>query len=487
MSENNHPVSAETHDEHEAHAKHAAVDGAVVIDVSDDKLTAYLHITEEKFDGNPVTYKDITSTVESHGINYKPDLDKAKELIEHKSFNKKIYLSRGFSAVNGEDGTIEYFFETSSTLVPKKGEHGNVDFKDLGLVRNITEGELIAKITMPTEGTPGMDVYGQEIPPAPGKEPKFIVGQGTELFNHGTEIKAVRDGNLVWGKGGFTVEETLVIKESVDVSTGNIDFIGNVLIKGNVAENFMVKSKKNVSVNGSVTNATIIADGDINIGLGSVNSNIVAQGNVKLGFCESSKVECQGDFYSKSVIAGEVYCGGSFNATQDRGVVFGGKHTALAGFNANIIGTESYTKTQVTLGNSAVLTEERLELSNKIKDLDERTRKLLQVAEVLQEHKKNFGSLSADREAMLTTAIRSRFTFQREVKQLNERIKEIDKELEFVGEQFVVVHKNLWPGVTVRIGTELLIVDRNMQKVMIGKDSAGHLAYLPISSAKSKS
>jgi uncharacterized protein (DUF342 family) len=286
-------------------------------------------------------------------------------------------------------------------------------------------------------------------------------------------------GNLVWQKGCFSVEETLVIKENVDVSTGNVDFIGNVLVKGNVAENFTVKSKKNVTVNGSAMSATIIADGNIDISLGSVNSDIVAQGDVKLGFCESSKVECQGNFSSQSVIAGEVYCGGFFNATGGRGVVFGGKHTAIAGFTANIIGSESYTKTQVTLGNSAVLTEEKLELTNKIRDLEERTKKLLQVAEVLQEHKKSIGPLSADREAMLTTAIRSRFTFQREIKMLSMRISEIEKELDSVTDQNIYVNQHIWPGVTVRIGTELLIVDRHMTKIKIGKDPDGHLAYLP--------
>jgi hypothetical protein len=276
------------------------------------------------------------------------------------------------------------------------------------------------------------------------------------------------------------------LKESVDVSTGNIDFLGDVLIKGNVAENFTVKSKKTITVNGTVTGATLIADGNIIVALGSVNSDIIANGDVKLGFCESSKIQCQGNFSSQSVIGGEVFCGGTINLTQGRGVIFGGKHTAINGFVANNIGTESYTKTQITLGNSAVLSEEKLDLTNKIRELEERTKKLLQVAEVLQEQKKNSGPLTADREAMLTTAIRSRFTFQREVKILAARIKEIDHMLDSAGDQYIVVHKNLYPGVTVRIGTDLLIVDRSLTKVMIGKDDEGHLAYLPFTAKAAK-
>ncbi|MCL2020119.1 MAG: FapA family protein [Oscillospiraceae bacterium] len=454
------------------------IDGTASIQLSDDKMEAYLSITEERDGGNPVTYGDITSIISNYGL-VNPDVDAASVLLNEKHYGKKIRIAKGNPAKNGKDGTIQYLFETTSELVPKKGKLGEVDYKDLGLVRNITEGEIIAVITHPTEGTPGVNAIGQDIIPVAGKPANYVVGAGTAINDEGTEIKAIVSGNLVWAKNSFVIEQTLVIKEDVDVSTGNIDFIGDVLVKGNVAENFTIKSKRNITVNGTVTGATIIADGNVNIALGSINSDIVSQGDVKLGFCESSKVECKGNFSSQSVIAGEVFCGGSFNATQNRGVVYGGKHIALNGFVANIIGSENYTKTQVTLGNSAVLAEEKLELSNKIKDLEERTKKLLQVAEVLQEQKKNTGQLSADREAMLTTAIRSRFTFQREIKVLTGRIKEIETELDSAGEQYIVVHKNLWPGVTVRIGGEILIVDRHLTKVMIGKDDAGNLAYLP--------
>ncbi|MCL2107998.1 MAG: FapA family protein [Oscillospiraceae bacterium] len=455
------------------------VNGGVFVEVTEDKLHAYLYITEERDGGEPVTSDDINRVLEVDHLLSDVDYDAANQLLADKKYNKKVCVAKGYLPTHGTDGTINYLFDPSNTLVPKKGSTGEVDYKDLGLVRNITKGEIIAEITQPTTGEEGQNVYGQPLMPVAGKPVRYIVGTGTELTETETEIIAAVSGNLTWAKDRFTVSETLVIPENVDVSTGNIDFIGNVVVKGNVAENFSVKSKLSVSVNGTVTNATVIAGGDVMIALGSVNSDIIAQGTVKLGFCESSRIECKRDFISQSVIGGEVFCAGEFNATGGRGVVFGGKYTALSGFNANIIGTENYTKTQITLGNSAVLSEEKVDITDKIKDLEDRTKKLLQVAEVLNTQKKSQGQLSADREAMLTTAIRSRFTFQREVKQLNKRLEEIESELESAGDQSVIVHKHLWPGVVIRVGTELLIVDRHMTSVLIGKDQEGVLSYLP--------
>ena len=455
------------------------VNGGVIINITEDKLSAFLHITQEKDGGEPITFEEITREIDSLKIAVNVDYESIKKLLDEKRYNKKICIAQGSLPTHGKDGRIHYLFEPTSELVPKKGKTGEVDYKDLGLVRNITAGEVIAEIVFPEDGKDGENVFGHPLPAIPGKPAKYGVGNGTALTEDESQIKSTLSGNLSWAKDRFVVNETLVISENVDVATGNIDFIGNVVIKGFVAEGFSVKTKMSVTVNGTVTGAEIIAGGDVIIALGIINSNITAQGTVKLGFCQNSKVECQGDFFCQSVIGGEVFCAGEINVVGGKGVILGGKHTALSGFSANVIGTENYTKTQITLGNSAVLTEEKLDLEHKIRDLEERTKKLLQVAEVLQEHKKNLGQLPPDREAMLTTAIRSRFTFQREIKQLYKRIEEIDKELGMAGDQFVVVHKHIWPGVTVRVGTELLIVDRHLTSVLIGKDAGGTLAYLP--------
>ena len=65
--------------------------------------------------------------------------------------------------MNGVDGTIEYYFKKESTFKPIEDENGNVDYKNLGLVRNIYHGTPIAKITPPTEGTPGTDIMGKSV------------------------------------------------------------------------------------------------------------------------------------------------------------------------------------------------------------------------------------------------------------------------------------------------------------------------------------
>lgn len=96
---------------------------------------------------------------------------------------------------------------------------------------------------------------------------------------------------LVYTNGSFCIEESLLIRGDVDVSSGNIDFIGDIMVKGNVMEGFSVTSKKNVTIFGTVTNGTVTADGDITIKLGSINSKLRSEkGSIKLDFCQNSSV-----------------------------------------------------------------------------------------------------------------------------------------------------------------------------------------------------
>ncbi|MDR1755291.1 MAG: FapA family protein, partial [Eubacterium sp.] len=427
-----------------------------------------------------ITIDDVKNELRLADVVHGIDLNAAVEIIEGKQYNRKVCIARGSRPTDGLDGRIQFYFKPSSELAPKDKKYGEVDMKDLGMVTNILANTPIAKIEPPTNGSDGYDVFGKTLPARTGKEIKYSIGAGTMLVSEGTVVIAEFDGNLRWMKDHFVVEDTLVIGGDVGVATGNIEFIGNIVIKGEVKENFTVTSKKNITVGSFVSGATLVADGDINIGLGGVNSDITAKGNIKLNFCENSKISCQGDFTVQSCILSEVFCAGVMNVSAGKGAVVGGKYTALQGFNANILGSETYVKTSVTLGNGAVIAEEKLSLEERVDELESNLKKLLQIATILQEHKQKFGPLPAERESMLASAIRSRFTFQREINQIKLRIKEIDHELKQTADLSVVVRKQLFPGVTVRIGTEILQVRESYIRTAVRLAKSGSIECVPI-------
>ncbi|MDR0221925.1 MAG: FapA family protein [Oscillospiraceae bacterium] len=457
-----------------------SVDGAIRIDVGDDFMSAYMNISGPVRGGKEITVSDAMEAVRNSSVLIEFERDAIVSLINNKEYNKRICIVQGQPPENGLHGTVSYRFDRFKVLAPQEDEKGAMDYKNLGLVHNIVAGTVIADITKETEGEDGFDIRGNALKATPGQKAKYAVGKGTYLNEDETQIIAEIDGNITWQKDRFTVEDTITIKEDVGSSTGNIDFIGDVVVKGNVMENFVVVSKKNVTIGGNATNAKIIADGSVEIKTGSINSSISAKGNVKIGFCENSKIECGGDLSSASFVACDIFCNGVVFATTGKGVIVGGRMTSLKGISANTIGSESFLKTRLTLGNDAILSEEKLSLEKEEANLTEQIGKLIQIIDMLNAHKKQAGSLSSEREDMLSSAIRTRFKYSNDIKLIKRRIEEIDTSILSSYNLYIEARKEIWPNVVIRIGTLQMKVENKNVRCRVYMNNAGEIEYKPI-------
>ncbi len=280
---------------------------------------------------------------------------------------------------------------------------------------------------------------------------RFTLGRGTALTEDGTQIVATVDGNLSYSKGCFNVDETLLINGDVSNATGNIDFIGNVIIKGNIFEGFRVASKKDITINGTATKAELNAGGNIHVKIGCINCNIQCKGNARIGFCENSKIHCEGNLESSSFIGGEAFAGKSINVI-GKGKIVGGKYTALENIEASTIGNENYIKTYITLGNNAVLSEEREYDQRHIEELEDKFEQLGKIMTTLAEMARAT-KLPPEREQMKVEVMKSRFQIQGELRRLRVRMAEIDAALERKQNLSVSCQKAFYPGVTIRINS----------------------------------
>ena len=117
-----------------------------------------------------------------------------------------------------------------------------------------------------------------------------------------------------------------------------------------------------------------------------------------------------------------------------------------------MIGSESYAKTVITLGNNAVLSEEMESHKHKIAELEDKLDQLGKIVTALAEMAK-VSKLTPEREQMKVEAMRSRFQIQGEIKRLNARIAEIETTLERKQNLSISCKKAFYPGVTLRINS----------------------------------
>lgn len=453
------------------------VHAAAEISVDPNYTTAFMTISAPQNGGTEMTFEKAIAALQGKNVSYGINENSVRKLVESKHYDESVCVARFTPPENGENGDIRYLFSTDNTLAPVENEDGTVDFRNLGLVRNITRGTVIAEITLPTEGTPGKDLMGRPVPQKKGVPATYGVGKGTELTDEGTRIIASIDGNLRFDGGKFIVDEELVIGDDIDVSIGNIDFIGNVTIRGSVSEGFSVTSKKNIVVNGLVVGATLTADGSITVRTGCVNAKVQATGEIRMGFCENSVVRSDTYVESGSFIGGEVYSGGKINATA-KGIMVGGKYTALDDIEAGTIGSESYVRTLVTVGNNAILSEERDTLQRTIPELEGKLDGMNKILEALTAFAKT-AKLSPEREQMRTDVIRSKLKVQQEIRKASNRIERINEAL-MVQQTFTVsVRKAFFPGVTLRINDCLTNINTPLSRCKATIDNA-EITFKPL-------
>lgn len=458
------------------------VDSTVAVNVLSNGSECYITVEPPKNGGAEITEAAIMEVLDKNNVKYGLDTDMIKSIVIDKRYSSKLPVARWTPPVNGNDGTITYRFETVVKNAPVEDEHGFVDYKNLGLIRTVHKGDVIADITMPTDGEPGTDVRGKPLRQIVGKKAKYTVGTNTSVTEDGLQIISNVDGNINYRGGAFHVDQVVTVQGDVDASVGNITFVGDVVVKGEVLEGFKISSNANIIVAGNVNGATLEADGDIVIKKGCINSNIVAHGSVTANFCEYSDIKCDGDLNSTNFVVCDVYCGGTITTKGNNGGLLGGKYTCLNSVELSNIGTKNYIPTMLTIGDNALLSEEKEAVQKQIDRVKESLDKVLLIIEFLHNKKKELSPkpLPPDKEEILGTSRRQKVLYNVEINNLNKRIEEIN--ISLANRQYLSVGCKgyIYPGVKIIINDAVFKAEAEYvrTKITLGEDGEIYAAPL---------
>ncbi len=130
-----------------------------------------------------------------------------------------------------------------------------IDFRAVSAFVIVRKGDAIGSIREATDGTDGLGVNGQIIPAKKGKSSPVKIGNGIEI--RAGQAVAAFDGVLTHRIDLVEISPTLEIRDDVGYETGNIDFPGDVVVKGGVKDLFVVKGGGAITVHKLVEASTI--------------------------------------------------------------------------------------------------------------------------------------------------------------------------------------------------------------------------------------
>ena len=365
-----HPESENTGTEKVDHI----LDPYFEITVSDGQAKAYIQKIKE-FDDNCPEPKvaDLLDLLRQKQISYGILNDAAIEAWISTAFAEKIIIARGEKPVYGQDGRIEYHFKTNYTNPGKINADGSIDFRERGDIPYVLKGDVLAEKTLPKEGRPGVSVTGIPIPANEAADPVFLAGPGAELSENKLSIHAAVGGQPHCDAlGTLSVNPELLIPGDVDFETGNIDFKGNIIVKGIIKGGFSVKGINLTAT--EIEGASIELLGDLNVSLGITHATIYAHGNINAKFIDHSTVRgFQNLVIQREIFDSDILLSG--NCQNPTGHIISSRISAKLGIEAGKIGTPSSTPCKLKIGvDSHIETlkkemDETLEKSVKTSDL----------------------------------------------------------------------------------------------------------------------
>ncbi|MDR1390262.1 MAG: FapA family protein [Treponema sp.] len=384
-----------------------ANDSMVSVDITADEMKAYITVQPPGRGGCDIPVETYLSFLRNNKVIYGVDENLLSKFADRPTYKEPVQVGFGDRPSDGRDSRIQYNFETDMSRVRlREGANGRVDFKDLNIIQNVVEGQPLA-VRIPSEtGTVGRTVTGKVIPAKNGKEIPLPLGKNVHVGDDGATIIADMNGQVVVSGGKINVEPVYTVQGNVNIKTGNIIFLGTVIITGNVEDGFSVKAAGNIEVDGTVEKAELDAEGDIIVhqGITGKSTGLIRAGrSIWARFIENAQVEAGNMVVvSDGIINSQVDAFKRIICQGKRASIVGGRLRATEEINAKSLGSPtSGTETICEVGFDP-RSKTQLETLNAKKESAEKQLEEIQLnIQTLINIKKQRKSLPEDKEAYL--------------------------------------------------------------------------------------
>lgn len=324
-------------------------EGHYRIRISEDEMEAFLEVAGGEAELNRT---EILKALRNHDIVYGILYDEIENMIHQKNLRKPVLIARGKPTIGGEDGRYEFFFRTQVARTPKELEHGNVDYRNVEWFETVQEGQKLAYYHSATPGENGITVTGKNIPAKRGREQSILTGSGFKRMPDGKTYISLMQGIVTLHE--FCLEvANLLIMDKVNLSTGNVNFRGNVYVKGNVGSGTRIQADGDVFVKGFVESAEIVCGGNavLRQGMNASGNGYINAGKDVIGyFFEATEVYAKGNIQGDYFLNCRLYAEEKVIASGKKGMLAGGSTFAEKGLRVYTLGNQAGLFTQVKLG-----------------------------------------------------------------------------------------------------------------------------------------
>ncbi len=436
-------------------------DARYELQVYEDGLSAVLIIRPPRLGGAPPKKAEIKRELGEKQITEGIHWEVIENMIENEIYNEPTEIARGRPPETGEPGEIELFFEANPT--PSfEDENGRVDYRELNLINNVEEDELLARINPPTPGRPGLTVRSEKIEAEPGEEKELEAGENVRCEEN--DFYAEISGSASLNGRELSVQNVYIVEGDVDYSTGNIEFDGTVQIEGNVHDRFKVKATGDIVVEQGVGKSYMQSDQDIIIkeGIrGKGEAQVNARGNVITEFIEQAGVIAQENIVvGEMILHSRVDAGKGIYLKGGRGLITGGEVRAAEYIIAEEVGSIGTSETRLEAGIDPGYFRNVAKIEGRIINQKEKLDKIERAINSLQGR----GELGEEDEKKLEKLVSNQERLQRNIENFTEEKESLVKQATLRKDALISVAGTVHTGTRIGIGADYKLIRASDQE-----------------------
>lgn len=335
-------------------------DSKIAVELSADAMSASLVLEKEEGAGLPLGPEAVNKALADAKVVRGIDAMAVADALSAAAADGKagpIVVARGEPPVAGDSFGVRWLVHLASGKGVTVKEDGKADFKNQDRFTSVEEGTPIVEVTKQgSEGRAGFDVTGKVIDPQKASSVEIAHDDSVreEPIEGGVRLVAARTGEISFDGTMLSVNALHALKGDVGLSTGNINFPGEVRVSGSVKAGFAVIGGGDVSIGEVAEAALVSAGGKAVIGQGVIGGGkgvVRARRGIEAAFVEQATLLAVEDVRVKNgCLQCQVKTNGKLRLVGEKGHLIGGICRSRFGVEAVNIGSERGTRTEISFG-----------------------------------------------------------------------------------------------------------------------------------------
>lgn len=288
-----------------------------------------------------------------------------------------------------------------------------------------------------------------------------------------TSLYAEASGQLFFDGQQIFIKDTLTISGDINSTMGKVVFPGNVIVKGSVQSQVMVKAGEHIKVAEVVESALLSAEGNIEIGKGvkgNKKAAIHCQRALRLGYAEeTSLMAVEGIEVQKALLHCNIKCNALLK-TSPQGKIIGGLIKSKEGLETGTIGSDRGAPTLISFGQDYLVEDQ---IAQTERDIEKIQGQLLKIDSIIQKIQDNGGK----NEVLLEAREKKRKALKM-IEKKNLKIFLLREKFEMHYESSIVVRDRVFPGTVFESHGRKLELKETLKSVRVFFDqNTGKVSY----------